>query len=42
MNIDSKKGSLERGKDADIAIFNENMDCLATIVEGDIVYNTIN
>ena len=42
MNIDSKKGSLEIGKDADIAIFNENMDCLATIVEGDIVYNKIN
>ena len=42
MNIDSKKGSLEIGKDADIAIFNENMDCLATIVEGNIIYNKIN
>ena len=42
INIDDKKGSLEIGKDADIAIFNEDMDCLATIVEGDIIYNKIN
>ena len=42
INIDDKKGSLEIGKDADIAIFNEKMDCLATIVEGNIVYNKIN
>ncbi len=42
INIDNKKGSLEIGKDADIAIFNEKMDCLATIVEGKIVYNKIN
>jgi len=42
INIDDKKGSLEIGKDADIAIFNEDMDCLATIVEGDIIYNKLN
>ena len=42
INIDDKKGSLEIGKDADIAIFNEKMDCLATIVEGNVVYNKIN
>ena len=42
INVDNKKGSLEIGKDADIAIFNEDMHCLATIVEGDIIYNKIN
>ena len=42
IKVDYKKGSLEIGKDADIAIFNENMDCLATIVEGDTIYNKIN
>ncbi len=42
IKVDDKKGSLEIGKDADIAIFNENMDCLATIVEGNIIYNKIN
>ena len=39
IKVDYKKGSLEIGKDADIAIFNENMDCLASIVEGDSIYN---
>lgn len=42
IKVDDKKGSLEIGKDADIAIFNENMDCLATIVEGNLIYNNIN
>ena len=42
IKVDDKKGSLEIGKDADIAIFNENLDCLATIVEGDTIYNKIN
>ena len=42
IKVDDKKGSLEIGKDADIVIFNEDMDCLTTIVEGDIIYNKIN
>lgn len=42
IKVDDKKGSLEIGKDADIAIFNKDMNCLATIVQGDIVYNKIN
>lgn len=42
INIDKTKGSLEIGKDADIAIFDENMNCHLTIVEGQIVYNKIN
>lgn len=38
IKIDKEKGSLEIGKDADIAIFDENMNCYLTIVEGQIVY----
>lgn len=38
LKIDKIKGSLEIGKDADIAIFDSNMDCYMTIVEGKIVY----
>ena len=38
IKIDDKKGSLEIGKDADIAIFDDNMNCHLTIVEGQIVY----
>jgi N-acetylglucosamine-6-phosphate deacetylase len=39
INIDNKKGSLDVGKDADIAIFDNNLDCHMTIVEGKIVFN---
>ena len=38
INVDGRKGSLEIGKDADIAIFDENMNCYLTIVEGQLVY----
>jgi N-acetylglucosamine-6-phosphate deacetylase len=40
MNIDSRKGTLERGKDADIVIFNDNIDVRMTIVGGEIVHRT--
>ncbi|MBU3181873.1 N-acetylglucosamine-6-phosphate deacetylase [Clostridium psychrophilum] len=40
INIDDKKGSLEVGFDADIVIFNDNVDVFTTIVEGKIVYKT--
>jgi N-acetylglucosamine-6-phosphate deacetylase len=33
-----KKGSVEKGKDADIVIFDENIHIAATIVNGKIVY----
>ncbi|MGL6108050.1 N-acetylglucosamine-6-phosphate deacetylase [Romboutsia sp.] len=42
ISVDNRKGSLEIGKDADIAIFDEDMNCHLTIVEGQIVYNKIN
>lgn len=38
LKIDKTKGSLEIGKDSDIAIFDENMECFMTIVEGKIKY----
>jgi len=39
LHIDSVKGSLCKGKDADITIFDENFNIYTTIVEGKIVYN---
>jgi N-acetylglucosamine-6-phosphate deacetylase len=39
INIDNKKGSLDIGKEADIAIFDEKLNCYMTIVEGTIVFN---
>ena len=38
INIDNKKGSLEVKKDADIVIFDEDIDVFVTIVEGKIVF----
>lgn len=39
IGVDDRKGSLETGKDADIAIVNENFDVLRTIVGGRSVYS---
>ena len=39
MGIADRKGSLEVGKDADIVIFNDNVDVSATIVGGRVVYS---
>ncbi|MGL5348919.1 MAG: N-acetylglucosamine-6-phosphate deacetylase [Peptostreptococcaceae bacterium] len=38
INVDDTKGSLEVGKDADIAIFDNDMNCYLTIVEGQLIY----
>ena len=40
INMDNKKGNLEIGCDADIVIFDDNIDVSTTIVEGKIVYET--
>ncbi|MGH4138878.1 N-acetylglucosamine-6-phosphate deacetylase [Clostridium sp.] len=40
INIQDRKGSLEVGLDADIAIFDKNIDVCFTIVEGRIVFQT--
>jgi N-acetylglucosamine-6-phosphate deacetylase len=40
LKIDDKKGSLEPGKDADVVIFDENININTTIVNGKIVYKS--
>lgn len=41
LHIDDHKGTLETGKDADIVIFDEQINVKATIVNGNVVYDTI-
>ena len=41
MHIHDKKGSLQTGKDADILIFDENIDINMTMVNGKIVYQKL-
>ena len=41
IGISHRKGSLEIGKDADISIFDEQMNCYLTIVEGHEVYHQL-
>lgn len=41
IGVSDRKGSLEIGKDADIAIFDEEMNCYLSIVEGREVYNQL-
>jgi len=40
IHMDNQKGSLEAGLDADIVIFDEDIDVFLTIVEGKIVFQT--
>ena len=39
LNIENKKGSVEAGKDADIVIFDENINIDTTIIRGKICYS---
>ena len=39
IGIDDYKGSLHVGKDADISIFDEEMNCHLAISEGRIIFN---
>lgn len=39
IHVDDLKGSLKVNKDSDIIIFNDNLDILTTIVNGNIIYN---
>jgi N-acetylglucosamine-6-phosphate deacetylase len=39
LEMSSKKGSLIAGKDADIVLFDDNINIETTIVNGKIVYN---
>jgi N-acetylglucosamine-6-phosphate deacetylase len=38
MNIDDRKGSIEVGKDADLVIFDGNINILYTIIDGKVIY----
>jgi len=38
LGIDRSKGSIDRGKDADIVVFDDEVNIRLTIVNGDIVY----
>ena len=41
LNLEGKKGSIEVGKDADIAAIDEELNVFSTMVEGKIVYNRL-
>ena len=40
MKIDNKKGSIRRGKDADLVIFDKNIKVSHTIIEGKVVFTS--
>jgi N-acetylglucosamine-6-phosphate deacetylase len=40
IKIDNKKGSIKEGKDADIIIFDENINISTTIIEGNVIYKS--
>ena len=42
IGIGSRKGSIDEGKDADIIVFNDNMDIKMVIADGEIVLNRLN
>ncbi len=41
INMDKTKGSLEIDKDADIALFDDEMNCYMTISNGEIIFNNL-
>lgn len=41
INMHSTKGSLEINKDADIALFDNEMNCYMSIVQGEIIFNNL-
>ncbi|MGO1042332.1 N-acetylglucosamine-6-phosphate deacetylase [Clostridioides difficile] len=41
LGINDKKGSLDIGKDADIAVFDDNLDCKMTLCLGEVVYKNM-
>jgi N-acetylglucosamine-6-phosphate deacetylase len=38
IKLENKKGAIEVGKDADIVIFDKNINILTTIIEGNVIY----
>lgn len=41
INMDKTKGSLDINKDADIALFDDEMNCYMTISKGEIIFNNL-
>ena len=41
MGIQQHKGSLQKGKDADLLLFNENIEIKMTMIKGNIVYENL-
>ena len=41
INMHNTKGSLEIDKDADIALFDKKMNCYMSILQGEIIFNTL-
>ncbi|NFN79676.1 N-acetylglucosamine-6-phosphate deacetylase [Clostridium botulinum] len=41
IGIDDKKGSLDIGKDADICIFDDEMNCYFSVSEGRVIFNSL-
>lgn len=41
INMDETKGSLDINKDADIALFDEEMNCYMSIAKGEIIFNNL-
>ena len=39
--MDKTKGSLDINKDADIALFDEDMNCYMSISQGEIIFNSL-
>jgi N-acetylglucosamine-6-phosphate deacetylase len=41
MKIDKNRGSLAVGKDADLVIFDDNVNVQTTVVGGEVLYNNL-
>jgi N-acetylglucosamine-6-phosphate deacetylase len=41
LNVFDRKGSIAKGKDADLTVLNDNMDVLLTICRGKVAYNNL-
>ena len=39
MKIEDRKGSISKGKDADLVIFDKDIKVITTIIEGNVIYN---